>query len=169
MPQPTGQEFVTPQHRWFHAPTSFRLQTLVIRVFKGPRQTRLQPKTHLTRNAIIVDRRVTFLIHAAAHIRVLLWHRKLLQHHRQFAMEALLQPKLNKTALEEEWTKWLRRKLRTLRPWCPLHLLSILFRPNHSLHSFLFYSLESQGEIFVKGVVLSHPKNFKFWNMAKIH
>jgi hypothetical protein len=102
----------------FHGPTSFRLQTLWIRVLKGPRLTRLQPKTHRARNATIVDKRVTLLIRAPTHVHVLLWHQKLLQHRRNPALKALLQPKLNRTAHEEEWIKWLRGKLRTSQPWC---------------------------------------------------
>jgi hypothetical protein len=73
MPQPTAQEFVTPQRQMiphpnlfqipntgnqsaqrtptdhtstFRTPTSFRFQTLGIRVLKGPRLTIPQPRTH---------------------------------------------------------------------------------------------------------------------------
>jgi hypothetical protein len=50
-----------------------------------------------------------------------------------------------------------------------VHLSSILFHLNLSLLSFLFYSLESQGEIPVKGGSFVTPQNFKFYNVTKIH
>jgi hypothetical protein len=50
--------------RWFCTPTLFRLQTLGIRVLKGPWLTIPQPRTHCKRNATIVDRRVISPIHA---------------------------------------------------------------------------------------------------------
>jgi hypothetical protein len=56
----------------------------------------------------------------------------------------------------------LMRKLITPQPWSLVHILSISFRLNHSLHYFLFCSLESQGEIPIKGVVLSCPKISNF-------
>jgi hypothetical protein len=151
--------------RWSRAPTSSRLQTLRIRVLKGPRLTTPQPRTHRVRNATIVDKRIILLILTPTHVHVLLWHRKLHQHHRQLVMKALLQPKLNRTMLEEEWIKWLWKQLRTSQPWYPVHLSSNRFCLNYSLLSFLFYSWESQNEIPVKGVVLSRPKilNFGMW------
>jgi hypothetical protein len=105
------------------------------------------------------------VLHAPTHVRNFLWHQKLLQDHRQPAMEALPWPMLSRTMLEEGWNKWLWRKPRTPRPWSIVHLSSILFCPNHSLLSFLFSSLESRGMIPIKGVVLSHPKvsNFGMW------
>jgi hypothetical protein len=164
-PNLLNKDLLPHSGRWFRTPTSFRLQTLGIIVLKGPRPTILQPRTHCARNVTTVDRRVISLIHAPKHIHVLLCHRKLLQHHRQLIMEALLQPKLGRTTLEGGWIKWLWKKLRTTQSWCLVHLSSILFCLNLSLLSFLFCSLESRGEILVKGVVLSRPKisNFEMW------
>jgi hypothetical protein len=158
-------------------PTSFRLQTLGIIVLQGPQLTILQPRTHRARNATIVDRRVISLIHAPTHIHVLLCHRKLLQHHRQLIMEALLQPKLNRTTLKGGWIKCLWRKLRTSQLWCPVHLSQ--FHYVLTVSCILFFSIpKNLGKRFLlRGVVLSCPKipNFgmwlkftKFWNFISI-
>jgi hypothetical protein len=53
------------------------------------------------------------------------------------------------------------------QPWNMVHLSSILFCPNHFLLSFLFSSLESQGEIPVKRGSLVTPQNSKFWTVIK--
>jgi hypothetical protein len=55
------------------------------------------------------------------------------------------------------------------RPLSIVDLSSILFCSNHSLLSFLFSSLDSRGEIPVKGGSLVTPQNSKFWNVTKIH
>jgi hypothetical protein len=164
-----NKDLLPHNNRWLCAPTSFRLQTLGINVLNGPRLTILQPRTHRARNATIVDRRVILQIHAPTHVHILLCHRKLRQHHHQLIVEALLQPKLNRTTLEKEWTKWLWRKLRMPQAWCPVHLPSNLFRLNNSLLSFLFCSWESRNEIPVKEGSLVTPQNIKFWNVTRIH
>jgi hypothetical protein len=164
-PDLLNEDSLPHSSRWFHTPTSFRLQTLGIRVLQGPRPTILQPRTHCARNATIVDRMVILLIHAPTHVRVLVYHQKLLQHHRQLVMLALLQPKLNRTTLEEGWIKWLWKKLITPQPWCLVHLSSILFRLNHScIISFSVHeNLETR--FLLRRVVLSQPKipNFGMW------
>jgi hypothetical protein len=154
-------------------PTSFKLKILWIRVLKGPPPLRIrmckgpqllnvQHEWRQERFVSIVESQVTL----PSSVPIDVDRPPQLQErlHHQTSMEALPRPKLNKTMLEEEWTKWLWRKLRSPHQ-SMVNLSSILFRPNRSLLSFLFCSLESRGEIPVKGVVLSQPKisNFGMW------
>jgi hypothetical protein len=149
--------------RWFHAPIFFRLRTLGIRVLKEPQLLQMQHRIKRTPLAPTVDRRGIMLTVAPVDVN----HPPELQErlHRQAAMETLPRSKLSRTTLKGEWIKWLWRKLRIPQPWCSVHLSSILFYLNRFLHSFLFCSWESQDEIPIKGVVLSHPKipNFGMW------
>jgi hypothetical protein len=151
--------------RWFRASTSFRLETMGIRVLKAPRPTRHQPRTQSARNATIVNRRVTSPIHGPTHVHILIWHRKLLQHHRQLVMEALLQPKLSKTMLEGGWIKWLWRKLRTPNhdAWYISHQFHSVLTISCILFFFVPENLETR--FLLRGVVLSRPKlpNFGMW------
>jgi hypothetical protein len=100
MPQPTGQGFVTPQHQMIRALTSFRLQTLGIRVLKEPQPHKMQHRIKRTPLASTMDRRVIMLIVAPINVN----HPPQLQEclHCQPAMEALPRPKLSRTTLEEE-------------------------------------------------------------------
>jgi hypothetical protein len=125
--------------RWFRTPTSFRLQTLRIRVLKKLQPLRMQQRIKRTLLVSTVVTRVIMLIAASADVS---HPPQLLErlHHHQTAMKALPQPKLSKTTLEEEWITWLWKKLRILQPWCLIHLSSNLFYLNHSLLSFIFCS-----------------------------
>jgi hypothetical protein len=144
-------------------PNLFHTQTLRIRMCKGAQLLKVQHWWNQERFVSTVESQVTLSSSVPIDVNRLPQLKERL--HRQTTMEALPQPNLSRTMLKEEWIKWLCRKLRTPQPWCMVHLSSILFSPDCSLLSFLFCSLESRGEIPVKGVVLSHPKisNFGMW------
>jgi hypothetical protein len=131
--------------RWFHATIFFRPQTLVIRMSKGPQLLKMQCWWSQARLVSTVESQVTLPSSVPIDVNRPPQLKERLHH--QTALEALPQPNLNRTMLKEEWTKWLCRTLRTPQPWRLVHLSSILFCLNHSLLSFLFCSLESQGEI----------------------
>jgi hypothetical protein len=150
--------------RWFWAPTSFRFQTLGIRVLKGPWLTIPQPRTHRARNATIMDRMAILLIHAQPTFTSSSNTRSYFSTITNPQWKLDPNPSSTELCSRKGETSGCGRSSERHN-----HVARYISRQFHSILTvsciLFFYSWESRDEIPVKGVVLSCPKilNFRMW------
>jgi hypothetical protein len=151
--------------RWSSTPAIFKLLLLGTRTCRCCRELQTPQRIQLSRDVSTMEKRTTMLMcdpncdHTAIGCCQ--------PTHLPIEVPTLFSWLLGRTLLEEESTKWLLKKLRM--PQWMLHSSSthIPFWSFLDLLSFLLW--ESWGETPFKGVVLSHPKILKFWNVTKVH